>query len=406
MIGPLIGEALRAMAANRMRSALTMLGMVIGVGAVIMMLAIGKGVEDSVRASIASMGSNLFMVVSGAPQAGGIRMGSGSAPTLTLDDAEALNDLPGVVAVAPSSPGGAQVVVGPTNWSTSVTGTTPGYFTVAEVKFGEGQPFDESDVRGATRVAVIGPSLAENLFGGDSPIGRTIRVNQSPFTVIGVTEARGQAIDGRDQDDVVIVPVTTAQRQVFGTQVIGSVRFVQVKAEGPEIMEQLQDDMETLLRDRHRIREGQDDDFTVRNMTSIMNAAASTTAAMKLLLGAIASISLIVGGIGIMNIMLVSVTERTREIGIRMAIGARRRDVLWQFLLESIVLSLVGCLIGVLVGIGGARAVANVTELKPVVTAGSVMLGFGVAAGIGVFFGFYPARRAASLQPIEALRYQ
>ncbi len=405
MIGPLIGEALRAMAANRMRSALTMLGMVIGVGAVILMLSIGKGVEESVRASIASMGSNLFMVVSGAPQAGGIRMGSGSAPTLTMEDAEAIAELAGVVAVAPSSPGTGQVVVGPTNWSTSVSGTTPGYFDVTEWKFARGQSFDASDVRGATRVAVLGQTLADNLFGDEDPMGRTLRINQSPFIVIGIMEPRGQSIDGRDQDDVVIIPITTAQRQVFGSQVIGSVRFIQVKAAGPEVMNKLQGELETLIRERHRIREGQEDDFTVRNLTSLMNTAASTTRAMGLLLGAIASISLIVGGIGIMNIMLVSVTERTREIGIRMAIGARRRDILWQFLLESVVLSLVGCLIGVLLGIGGAKLVASATELKPIVSLGSIVLGFSVAAGIGIFFGFYPAKRAAGLQPIEALRY-
>jgi putative ABC transport system permease protein len=406
MIGPMVGEAVRAMAANRMRSALTMLGMVIGVAAVILMLAIGRGVEESVRSSIASMGSNLFIVLSGAPTAGGVRMGGGQTPTLTLDDAAAMAEVPGVVAVAPIASGNVQAVVGPSNTATNVTGTTPDYFTVTDWKLASGQPFDASDVRGATRVAVLGQTVADALFGDADPVGRLIRINQSPFMVIGLMNPRGQAIDGRDQDDAIIVPVTTAQRQLFGSQFAGTVRFIQVKAESQERMPRLQGELEALLSDRHRIREGQDPDFTVRNLAALADTAAQATRAMALLLGAIASISLVVGGIGIMNIMLVSVTERTREIGIRMAIGARRRDILWQFLLESIVLSLVGCLVGVLLGVGGARLVASATELKPVVTAGSVLLGFGVAAGIGVFFGFYPARRAARLQPIEALRYQ
>jgi putative ABC transport system permease protein len=406
MILAMLREALAAMAANRMRSILTMLGMVIGVGAVILMLAIGTGVQEKVKASIASMGSNLFIVLSGSAAQGGVRLGTGNAPTLTLADADAIRELPNVAAVAPMAPGGAQVVYGSQNWGTQITGTTPDYFEVTGVAVARGYPFDESDVRGATRVALVGQTVVENLFGDEDPVGRVIRVNQSPFLVVGVLAKRGQNLMGQDQDDMLVVPVTTAQRQLFGSQFQGTVRLLQVKAANERSMPGVQADMDALLRDRHRIRAEAEPDFTIRNLTAVAETAQETTKMLTLLLGAIASISLVVGGIGIMNIMLVSVTERTREIGIRRAIGASRRHVLWQFLLEAVVLSLVGCLIGVLIGVGGALSLAKLTPVPAVVSASSIMLGFSVAGAIGVFFGFYPARKAAELPPIEALRYQ
>ncbi len=406
MILAMLREAFAAMAANRMRAALTMLGMVIGVAAVILMLAIGRGVEDSVNKSIASMGSNLFIVLSGSAAQGGLRMGSGNAPTLTLDDTSAIGELPGVLAAAPTQPGGAQVVYGSANWGTQVNGTTPDYLEVSSWGVGSGAMFDDSDVRGATRVAMLGQTVVDNLFGAEDPVGRTIRIKNASFTVVGVMSRRGQSLDGRDQDDTVLVPVTTALRKLFGAQFQGAVRFITVKAESETVMPQVEDQINALLLERHRIRKGADADFTVRNLTAIAETAAQATRLMALLLGAIASISLIVGGIGIMNIMLVSVTERTREIGIRMAIGAARAHILWQFLLESIVLSLVGCLIGVGLGVLGAYAVSRTTEVATIVSPGSIVLGFSVAAGIGVFFGFYPARKASLLQPIEALRFQ
>ncbi len=406
MIFAMLREAFAAMAANRMRAALTMLGMVIGVAAVILMLAIGRGVEDSVSKSIASMGSNLFIVLSGSSAQGGLRLGSGNAPTLTIDDASAIAELPGVVASAPTLPGGAQVVYGSANWGTQVNGTTPDYIDVSSWGVASGAIFDDSDVRGATRVAMLGQTVVDNLFGAEDPVGKTIRIKNASFVVVGVMNKRGQSLDGRDQDDTVLVPVTTAQRKLFGAQFQGTVRFISVKAESEAAMPRVEDEINALLTERHRIRPGADADFTVRNLTAIAETAAQATRLMALLLGAIASISLVVGGIGIMNIMLVSVTERTREIGIRMAIGAARTHILWQFLLESIVLSLVGCLIGVGIGVLGAYAVSHTTEVATIVSPMSIVLGFSVAAGIGVFFGFYPARKASLLQPIEALRFQ
>ncbi|TWO79131.1 ABC transporter permease [Denitratisoma oestradiolicum] len=406
MITTLLGQAWHAMGANKLRTFLTMLGMVIGVSAVVLMMAIGQGAQLAVAQSISSMGANLFIVLSGSTTSGGVRMGGGAAPTLTVADAQAIAELPGIQFVAPIHPGTAQVVYGSNNWSTAVYGVTPGYLDVRNWNLAAGMPFADSDLRSATRVALLGQTVAHNLFGDEDPVGKSLRIRNSPFVVVGVLAAKGQSLDGRDQDDTILIPLTTAQRKVYGTQFQGSVRLINVQATSAEMMDEVQRSMTALLRQRHRIREGQDNDFSVRNLTALADSAAETTRVMSLLLGAIASVSLLVGGIGIMNIMLVSVTERTREIGIRMAIGARERDILLQFLLEAVIISVVGCLIGLALGVGGAVLVHFVTETAVVISGSSVLIAFGVAATVGIFFGFYPARKAARLDPIEALRYQ
>ena len=406
MILSMLSEAWMAMWANRLRTILTMLGMVIGVGAVILMLAVGQGAQQQVQSSIASMGSNLFIILSGSATSGGVRMGGGAVPTLTVADAQALEELPALFAVAPSSPGTAQMVYGPNNWSAQIIGTTPNYLLVRDWELAAGSPFTDSDIRSATRVALLGKTVAKNLFGDDDPVDKTIRIKNSPYLVLGVLAAKGQSLDGRDQDDTVLVPVTTAQRKLFGTQFAGTVRYIMAQARSPEAMREAENSITELLRQRHRIRDGAENDFTVRNLTAMANTAAETAKVMSLMLGAIASISLLVGGIGIMTIMLVSVTERTREIGIRMAIGARGKDILLQFLLEAIIISVIGCLIGVLLGVGGAIAVSKLAGMAIVITISSIFMAFAVAAGVGIFFGWYPARKASMLRPIDALRFQ
>ena len=406
MIGAILREAWKSMGANKLRTFLTMLGMVIGVGAVILMLAIGQGAQYVVKQAIASMGSNLFIVLSSFSTTSGVRSGTGQAPTLTINDARALLELNTVAEVAPMQPGSRQIVYGAANWNTQVYGVTPGYFTVREWAVVDGDPISETDVRNATRVAILGQTVLDRLFGDEPAVGKTIRLENIPFTVAGVLDRKGQSFDGRDQDDTVLIPLTTAQRKVFGSQFPNSVRMIMVQAVSESAMAQAEEDINRLLRERRRTPEGQEPDFTVRNLSAVADVQAQTTKVMSLLLGAVACVSLVVGGIGIMNIMLVSVTERTREIGIRMAIGARRRDILAQFLLEAIIVSVLGCVIGVALGVGGALLASRLTSIYTEVTVWSVLLSFAVATLIGVFFGFYPARKAAWLKPIEALRYQ
>jgi len=406
MFSAMLGEAWRAMGANRLRTFLTMLGMVIGVASVVLMMAVGQGAQEAVKQSINAMGSNLFIVLSGSSTSSGARSSSGSNSSLTVADANAISELDAVSNVAPMSMGSAQVVFASNNWSTSVIGTTPPYLDIRAWDLEDGYVFSDSDLRSATRVALVGKTVVENIFGDIDPIGKTIRIKQNPFVVIGVLKSKGQSLDGRDQDDTIIIPLTTAQRKILGNQFAGSVRMIMVQAGTPELMTMVEQNMNGLLQQRHNIREGADNDFFIRNLTAVANSAAETTRTMSLLLGAIASVSLLVGGIGIMNIMLVSVTERTREIGIRMAIGARERDILLQFLLEAIVISIIGCLIGLVLGIGGAMLVNKLAQAAVVISANSILIAFAVAASVGIFFGFYPARKAARLNPIEALRYQ
>ncbi|MCB1949868.1 ABC transporter permease [Nitrosomonas sp.] len=402
----IIGEAMRALRMNRLRTGLTMLGMIIGVAAVVLMLSIGQGAQTKINQSIETMGSNLFIVLPGATSSGGLSFGSGSVKTLTISDARAITELPSVNATGPVISGTAQLNFSAKNWSTSITGTTPDYFTVGNWVVEDGSIFSESDVRSAARVAVLGSVTAENLFGTVNPIGKTIRITNRPFQVVGVLAAKGQSLSGRDQDDNVFIPVTTSERQITGNQFPGSIRYMLVQGKSPEMMEEAEIEITQLLRQRHRISDGMENDFTVRNLTAIADVATDTAKILSIVLGAIASISLLVGGIGIMNIMLVSVTERTREIGIRMAIGANRRAILIQFLLEAIMICFMGGMIGVILGIGGAWAISQAIDMLVVITLSMVLLAFLFASTVGIFFGFYPARKAASLKPVDALRYE
>jgi len=402
----IIGEAFRALKLNRLRTGLTMLGMIIGVAAVVLMLSIGQGAQININNTIASMGSHLLIIVPGATSSGGLRFGSGSVRTLTINDAQAVAELPSIEATAPVISGIAQLSYNANNWSTSITGVTPDYFPVSNWEVADGSIFAEADLRSAIRVAVLGKVTAENLFGNEDPIGRTFRIANKPFLVVGILAIKGQSLSGRDQDDNVFIPITTAQRQILGNQFPGSINHMLVQAKSSDTLDEAEAEITQLLRQRHRITDKMENDFTVRNLTALATVASTTAKVMAWMLGAIASISLLVGGIGIMNIMLVSVTERTREIGIRMAIGASYRIILMQFLLEALFICILGGLMGVALGIGGAWMVSQSTDMPIVVTLNMIGLAFIFVTVIGIFFGFYPARKAAALKPVDALRYE
>ncbi len=401
--------AVRALRVNKLRSALTMLGIVIGVGAVITMVAVGSGAQARVAEQIASLGSNMIVILSGSSTAGGVRLGSGSQLTITEEDAWAIQrEIPLVEAAAPSMRGGGQVVYGNLNWSTQVQGVTPEYFVARDWGVVAGRSMTQEDVDGATKIALVGQTVAENLFGGSDPLEQVIRVKKVPFTIVGVLDRKGQSAWGQDQDDVILIPLSTAKKKVLGVSQANarSVGAISVRVREAAMMKEAEDQMRDLLRQRHRLQPYQDDDFWLRNLAEVLQSQEESSRVLTLLLAAIASVSLLVGGIGIMNIMLVSVTERTREIGLRMAVGARGRDILTQFLVEAVTLSLIGGVIGITCGIAGSYAIAHFAAWRTEVNPQAITLAFGFAAAVGIFFGFYPARKAAGLNPIEALRYE
>jgi putative ABC transport system permease protein len=384
-----------------------MLGIIIGVAAVIAMVAVGAGASQKIAEQIASMGSNLLIVLPGATTAGGVRMGAGTQPTLTMGDAEAiLRDCPAVEAVAPTHNGVAQIVYSHMNWSTGIVGTTPSYLFIREWRLDAGRSFTVQDVKSATKVALLGRTVVENLFGDEDPLGKIIRIQNLPFTVIGVLVRKGQDARGHDQDDTIMIPITTAQKKLFGAPFPGMVRIITVKARGIQDLAAAERQITELLKQRHRIGPKQDNDFTVRNLTQFMQAREESSKVMTMLLAAIASVSLLVGGIGIMNIMLVSVTERTREIGIRMAIGAKTWDIRLQFLIEALALSLLGGVIGIVLGVSASTVISRASGWPTVVSSFSILLAFGFSGLVGIFFGFYPAYKASLLNPIDALRYE
>ncbi len=397
----------RALRVNKMRSMLTSLGIIIGVAAVIIMLAVGSGASKRISDQMATMGSNLLMVMSGSTTSGGLRMGSGSQSTLTVKDAESiLKEIPSVLDVAPTVQGTGQVIYGNQNWSTQITGTTPSMLYIRDWTLAYGRVFTEEDVKNSTKVCILGQTIVSNLFGDLNPLGKTIRIKGVPFIVIGVLESKGQSAIGQDQDDTIIIPLTTAQKKLFGNQIPGMVRVIIVKARSNEDLFTAQDEITALLRERHHIGAKQDDDFTVRNLTQMMESAKQSSDTMAFLLGSIASVSLLVGGIGIMNIMLVSVTERTKEIGIRTAIGANKWDIRLQFLIEALMLSLIGGIAGILIGVLGANTLASIAGWPISISPVSIILSFCFSGLVGVFFGFYPAYKASLLNPIDALRYE
>ena len=397
--------ALRALARNKLRSTLTMLGIIIGVGAVIAMVALGQGAQEQVQKQIAALGSNMLFVGSGTMNRGGLRMGNGNTQTLVNDDVQAImRECPAVSLAAPGSGTGAQVVFGNDNWGTRINGTEPQYFDIREWSFSEGTSFTPEDVVMAANVAVIGETVRKNLFGAVDPVGQTIRISNLPFKVIGVLIAKGQsAAMGDDQDDTIVIPITTLQKKLTGQSWL---RYITVSAKSKAASFAAQQQIQALLRDRHKIRPGQDDDFAVRNLADVAGAADEAGSVLTLLLAIVASISLLVGGIGIMNIMLVSVTERTREIGIRMAIGATESDVHRQFLIEAVTLSFIGGAIGILLGLVTTFLIPQVLGWAVSVSVIALVIAVVFSIAVGIFFGFYPARKAARLNPIEALRYE
>jgi putative ABC transport system permease protein len=401
--------AVRALRVNLLRSALTMLGIVIGVGAVITMVAVGSGAQARVAEQIQSLGSNMIIVLSGSINSGGVRLGSGSQVTITEDDAWAIQrEIRTVTAAAPTSRGGAQVVYGNLNWATSIQGVTEEFFTAREWDVEDGRLFSHEEVEGAAKVALVGQTVAGNLFGEGDPVGQIIRIKNVPFGVIGVLQRKGQTTFGQDQDDTVLIPLSTAKKKVLGSSQANarSVGSIAVKVVDARAMHDAEQEIRGLLRQRHRLQTFQDDDFGIRNLTEVLQSQEASSRVLTWLLAAIASVSLLVGGIGIMNIMLVSVTERTREIGLRMAVGARGYDILVQFLVEAVTLSLIGGILGIALGLSGSYAIAYFAQWRTLVSLEAVGVAFVFSAAVGVFFGFYPARKASRLNPIDALRYE